>query len=268
MRKSIISRVGEHYRHIQLSRQAVRMPPMKKGYKWFSLIKLLIPLIAILQSANTSARTRTQNQECTGVLYGVVIDPGGQPSKNLTVFAWPIGVDLGMILPHMQTNQAGEYRFEALCPGTYSVLPEDKNAGYPDSSPYLYEFLYGHPAPNAQLTDKTAEAELRIELPPKPGHLLLYVVSRKTKAHIRQFSVRVTVPKQHKPRWVEWKFDPAIDDNEMLVPPDQDFLFAVTADGFHKWKNGSKSRGLLRIPSGTQTSFDVKLKSAQNLKSR
>lgn len=184
-------------------------------------------------------------------------------SRDLTVVAWPLGVDIGMFLPHTKTNKAGEFCFEKVCPGKYSVLPEDKNAGYPNSSPYLYEFLYGYRVKNAELTDKTAEVELRVELPPKPGHLFVNVVNQKTKADIRQFTVRVKVFGQSKPRWMEVKFDPTIDNSEMLVPPDLDLFLAVTADGFRKWKNGSKSRGLLRIPSGTQTTLDLELDSSR-----
>ena len=53
---------------------------------------------------------------------------------GIRVKAWPLGINLSALLPTAKTGLGGEYRFEQVCPGRYTVLPEDKEAGHPNFS--------------------------------------------------------------------------------------------------------------------------------------
>lgn len=66
-----------------------------------------------------------------GVIYGIAIGLDGRPGKGLGLTAIPLGVPLGTMLPHVKSNDKGEYRFESL-PwwGRYTVYAEDEDAGY------------------------------------------------------------------------------------------------------------------------------------------
>src|SRR5712691_7223405 len=49
-----------------------------------------------------------------GVIYGIAVGQDGQPAREIGLTADPLGVALGAVLPHVKTNDKGEYRFENL----------------------------------------------------------------------------------------------------------------------------------------------------------
>jgi len=49
-----------------------------------------------------------------GVIYGIAIGQDGQPAKGIGLTACPLGVGLGAMLPHVNTNDKDESRFENL----------------------------------------------------------------------------------------------------------------------------------------------------------
>jgi hypothetical protein len=113
------------------------------------LAALLWSVLALSESQNPF-----QRPECKGVIHGKVFE-AGEPKRNVKVVAWPLGIDLAVILPEAQTDQAGEYLFQNVCPGRYTVVIDDTY-----SSPGLNEFLYGSPVLEVRLTDTNPEAEL------------------------------------------------------------------------------------------------------------
>jgi hypothetical protein len=111
------------------------------------------------------AHSGIQSPRCTGVVHGIVSDREGRPVRDIVVEAWPLGVGLGTVLPTVKTDMAGEYRFENVCPGRYSVLPLDESMGYASFNPYLFEFLHGQRVTEAKLTSKNALAMLSMAEP-------------------------------------------------------------------------------------------------------
>jgi hypothetical protein len=178
---------------------------------------------------------------------------------GLTVKAWPLGVALSAVLPTAKTGLGGEYRFEKVCPGRYTVLPEDKEAGYPSSSPYLFAFLYGRPVAEVKLTSQNSNAELLILLPPKPGRMSVHITDRATKAEIPEFTIEMKVPGQRLSPEMKYLFHPDIKNHEIEVPPDTGFIVHVTAEGFREWGESIGSGKLVRVPSGTEAVLEAQL---------
>lgn len=221
-----------------------------------------IVLILIHMTANNSfAQSAIQSPSCSGVIHGIVSDRTGQPVGGITVVAWPLGVDLGAMLPRLKTNQGGEYSFEHVCPGRYAVLAEDAEAGYPDSSPYLFEFLYGRRTAQVKLTAKHSLAELPVQLPPQPGRIKVFVTDRVTGVEITKFTIEMIVPGQHHSPEIKYEFSPEIHDREIEVPPDKDVIMHVTADGFREWSASASGRKVIRVSAGTQESLLAQLES-------
>lgn len=217
----------------------------------------------VLITANSGfAQSAIQGPRCSGIVHGIVSDMDGHAVKGIVVVAWPLGVSLATMLPTVKTDLAGEYRFENVCPGRYTVLPADASMGYPeDFSPYLFEFLYGHRVTEAMLTSKNALAMLSIQLPPKPGRMHVHISDGTTNAEILEFTIELKVPGQQLSPAMKYVFSPEIKDREIEVPPNRDFILHVTAKGFHKWSDSIGSRKVVRVPSGTEATLDAQLQS-------
>lgn len=178
---------------------------------------------------------------------------------GIKVKAWPLGVDLSAVLPTAKTDLGGEYRFEKVCPGRYTVLPEDKEAGYPHSTPDLFAFLYGRPVAEVKLTSQNAHAELPIRLPPKPGRMSVHITDRTTKAEILEFTIEMKVPGQRLSPEMKYLFHPDIKNHEIEVPPDKEFTLRVTAQGYREWGGSIGSGKLVHVPSGTEAALEAQL---------
>jgi len=96
-----------------------------------------------------------------GAIYGIAIGQDEQPAKGIGLTAYPLGVGLNAMLPHVKTNDKGEYRFEGV-PwwGRYTVYAEDEEAGYSSfsTSPDLDD---AHTA-EVELAPEHPEAEFRV----------------------------------------------------------------------------------------------------------
>jgi hypothetical protein len=215
----------------------------------------LATLISLTAPAS-AAQSTIQSPECKGVIHGIVSDQQGQPVPGMKVEAWPLGVDLGVMLPEATTNQAGEYRFDHLCRGRYTVLPDDVKAGYPDT----FEFLTGRRLLEAKLTNKIHTAEIPVQLPLKAGTIYLRVKNRATDADIKAFTIEIAIPDQPRPNKVRYLFDGLMQQGDgIAVPSDRGFTLRVTAPGFRKWIATLSGRKLLRVGSGQEQSIEAQL---------
>jgi len=222
------------------------------------MAKPIIVLI-LLSGLQVFAQTVIQDAQCNGVISGKVLDAAGQPVKGITVVAWPLGVDLAAILPQITTDETGAYRVEHVCPGRYAVVVEDKNAGYPHSSPEMFEFLYGHRAPQGKLSSKHPTLELSLYLPPKPGLIKVSVRNSETRGDLLKFSIKMIVPHQRRTREVSVEFKDGAADREIQIPPDKDVILHVTAEGFQEWRESAGPGKAMRVSPGTQVAVEIPL---------
>src|SRR5690348_7051858 len=210
-------------------------------------------VLIFVTTPNAAAQSTIQNLQCNGILHGIVSDQQGRPAPGIKVDAWPLGVDLGMVLPEATTDEAGEYRFDHLCPGTYTVVPDD------EFSPYQFEFLYARRLPEAKLTDKELGGEISVQLPPSPGKLDLQVGNRATNQRITTFTAEVRVPGQRHLPWIKYDFDDRTSECEVAVPPDRNFVLHIRSDGFHTWTAKIAGQKLLRVTAGEKQTLGVQL---------
>ncbi len=236
---------------------------MQQGRVSVPFIMTAIFLFLCSQTGWAGGQSAIQGPDCSGVIHGVVVDFSGQPARGMRVVAWPLGVDLGAMLPYAETDQAGQYRFEKVCPGRYTVLPADERAGYPDASPEWYEFVYGRRVAEVKLNAKHSLAELRVILPPRPGIVRIHVVDRKNKAEIQKFSVQLKVPGQRKPPWIEFLFGPSVEEPEIHVPPDKEVILHIRGERFREWSQSVGRGKVIRVPSGSRVTLEVELEPLQ-----
>jgi hypothetical protein len=232
---------------------------MKPKEFWTRLGTRFLFVLLLLPPVRTFAQRSVQSPQCAGVIQGVVSDNQGQAVRGIKVVAWPLGVELGVMLPNVRTDETGKYRFEELCPNRYTVLPDDEKRGYPNISPWLFEFLYGRRVSEVRLTAKQVSAELPVHLPPKPGRIHVRVTDRTTNAEVQKFAIRMIVPRQRHTPKIEILFSPEISDREITVPPDKDFVLRINADGFHEWSDSVGGYQSIHVEAGAQTMLDAQL---------
>jgi hypothetical protein len=94
--------------------------------------------LGCLLLVTTAAGQHEGTKRANGVVYGIAIRNDGQPARRIGLTAMPLDVALGMMLPHTQTDERGEYRFELPWWGKYTVYAEDEAAGYSSYSTGRY----------------------------------------------------------------------------------------------------------------------------------
>jgi len=216
-----------------------------------AVTKSVFSLLLIAGQHVVAQPTAIQSPKCGGTIHGVVFDLARKPTGGISVVAFPLGVDLGALLPSVKADQNGEYQFEHICRGRYTVIAEDLRAGYPIHSPYQEEFLYGTRVIAVRLNWLHRQAEISVHLPPKPGSVLLHVRNSKTNSEILKFGVTLRVVGQRRFPEEIFGFTDNPDDREFIVPPDRNMIVLVKADGY---KELSKS---ISVNSGTRTIVDL-----------
>jgi len=154
------------------------------------------------------------------------------------------------------SNQAGEYRFQHLLLGQkYSVFSRMAEKEYPQFSP--------PPRRNVELTVDHPDAELRIDLPPKPGILMIHLTDRTTGRVIPRVLLKVKVPDAPDSRWSELWADGSdclfYPDCAIPVPPDKQVLVHVSSVGFREWDESAVKGTPLLIHSGARLTWDIQL---------
>jgi hypothetical protein len=224
-------------------------------------MKILPPIAAFLLTLSAFGQRGMQGPHCTGVIHGTVLLQGGRTASGLDVNLYPIGVDLDYVLPHMKTDEAGGYSFDHVCPGKYTVLPADGDAGYSDSD---YYFLYARRPSTVKITKRSPNANLIVNLPPKAAQLRVRLANSKTKAKIEDYAVKLTVTKARttEPQCGGSDGGSCGSESPILVPPDQDVFVHITSDGFHEWRESVGSGKRIHVPSGEILTIDAELEPA------
>ena len=218
-------------------------------------MKSVLLILPFLLAVPTLAQV--QDTRCHGTIHGVVTAHDGRPVSGLSIVLWPVGIDIDLVLPRLETNARGEYRFEQICAGRYTVLAEDKKASYPVAFPTLNRFLYGIDDAEVKINSEQQMVELRVDLPPKPGQLTLSEVRGQTDAIVARADIELKVSRHRWIRLVCGDSSPCTG-LDFPVPPNHDVRLRVNSRGFHKWDR------LIHVAPGNALTLDVELDSIQN----
>jgi hypothetical protein len=226
--------------------------------------------ILLLLAFPQVSRACFEDPQAKGVVRGVVLRENGEPVANFTAVLDMLGVSLSYLLPQMKTNERGEFRFEHLCPGRFSVVVENAEAGYPFVSSAWYRILYGGPIPEVRITKSRFDAELIVTLPPKPAQLQVNLVNSKTKEKISLIELAYTVGPT---RSVKTSCDTAksmscTSPPYFLFPPDQNVYLHVTSRGFREWKDSSGRGKLIHAGYGELLTLNIELDPIEPKQSR
>lgn len=208
--------------------------------------------VAILALTAASAAAQITDPTCAGVLYGVASNTQNMPVPGIRLMLWPIGVDLGYVLPRTKTGAVGEYSFENVCTGRFTVVVDDEGAGYPDS---IWSYLLGFKR-EAELTPKDSRIDLPVLVPPKAASLNVVAQDSRTNAPIRILEVKFRTSQADIHDWITFNHNTV---DPLLVPSNTDLLLRVAAGGYRDWKGGGKQGKQMRLAPEDHAILEVEL---------
>jgi Carboxypeptidase regulatory-like domain len=209
------------------------------------------PALVLIISCLPLVIGSAEQKKGTGVIYGTVVSQNGQPGKRISLYAEPL--DVGGQFPNTRSNDRGEYRFENLPWGRYTVSAEDDDAGYSG------DVIDDSSQPSVEISRERPNAEFRVVLPSKAGLLQIHLTNRRTGAAIPWMGV--TVAPMEEPRRSR---DHTCKSSELiLVPPDRNLILHITAGGFREWDESAGTGKLIFVPSGTRLTLTVQLDPVQ-----
>jgi hypothetical protein len=198
-----------------------------------------------------SASAMITDPTCSGILHGVASNVTSQPVPGIRLTLWPIGVDLGYILPTTTTNE-GEYWFEHVCEGRFTVVVDDEQTGYP---PAYWSDLLGYKH-EARLTPENPRIELPVAVPPKAASLKVIARNSRTNAAVPTLRVMLRTSKVKMYDWVTINHDPR---EPLLLPANTDLLCRVVAKGYREWQGGRKRGEQIRLGPESHLTLNVEL---------
>jgi hypothetical protein len=180
---------------------------------------LSLAVLWLTVGASGQEPKQPSNEALTGTIHGVVIDSDGQPAKGMwlsAVMQCPSACQSW--ISEIVTSQGGEYHFRPLPLGRkYSVFFRKAEMEYPRFSP--------PPGAIVELTVDHPNAELRVDLPPSVGTLMIHLTDRTTIGIIPRVLVKVKVLDVPDSRWAEvWA-----DSSNCLFFPDCAIRFLPTS---------------------------------------
>jgi hypothetical protein len=206
------------------------------------------------------AVSQQQLQAPHGTISGVVVQPNGEPARSLRLTArisFPTGGRSGDF-PHARTNDLGEYRFQKLpLSGAYLIYADDEAAGYSLTSTGPSD---SHT--DVEIAPEYPDATFNLYLPSRAGFIQIHLTNRRTGRAIRKM-MTVWASPADKPGPLGSFTISCYPDHVILVPPDQNMLLHVKADGFSEWDESVGTGRPVSAASGSRLTLDVQLDPAE-----
>ncbi len=214
-------------------------------------MKALTALLGMALLA-ASASAMITDPTCSGILHGVASNVTNQPVPGIRLMLWPIRIDLDYILPTTTTNEVGEYWFEHVCEGRFTVVVDDERTGYP---PAIWSFLLGKRL-EAELTPEHLRIELPVVVPPKTASLDVIVRDSRTNAAVPGPRVMLRASKVKMHDWITINRGLG---EPVLLPANTDLLCRVVAKGYREWQGGKKRGKQIRLGPEAHLTLNVEL---------
>jgi hypothetical protein len=217
-------------------------------------MKIVLAFAVLWLAVGASAQ---QPLDFGGEIHGIVVGQDGLPVNNMrlsAVMECPSSCPFWMSAT--VTNEAGEYRFQHLPLGhKYAVFSDNTKAGYPRFGPAA--------AGVAEITIGQPMVELRVNLPPKAGTIVIHLTDRATGAVIPRVFIKLKAADAPDSKWSELWADSSnclfFPDCAVAVTPDKPLLVHVSAWGFNEWDESIGKGKPLLIHSGARLAWDIRL---------
>jgi hypothetical protein len=206
----------------------------------------------VLTAAYLSAQTR-------GTVTATVVDRAGQPIVDARVALLPAGA-YGLMGARREclTDDRGVCSQDIEF-GKYDVTAQKTADGYPDLTMRFYG--HGHWPASAEITPERPTASVIVQLGPKAASLVLHAIDDVSGRPIKHITVTLH-PATDPHEFISTSISGP--DSTILIPPDEDVLVTVSADGYQPWHleehTELSSTGLVHLHSDGRQEMNVRLK--------
>jgi hypothetical protein len=195
-----------------------------------------------------------------GVIKGRVLYADGRPVSGARVYAMKSDLAIGR-LPGAETDEQGEFLFQNLSPGTYTVSASKKEEGYPPTDSSFY-YPDGLNAPQVSVYAGQTISDIVVQFEQPFGKIKGRMVSALDNKPIRGQGIEIIL-------WTDRPngyFSTGVDTDgnfEVLAPP-VPFKIEASAPGFEKWhyrsSNSTNARDYLELAPGASKNLNITLR--------
>jgi hypothetical protein len=186
----------------------------------------------------------SQSDTPTGSICGVVQDENGAPASFVKVVAIYGAPDTGL-LPSGKTNSTGHYCVDNLAPGTYVMSAADPEKGYPEMGSIFYSVQRPTPEVHIAIGNLKGHADWRI--PYKAGFVEVALTDARTGKPIIPMFFNLVLQSSPKNGFIRGSSRSTA---ALLVPPNENIYFTVSAPGYREWPADGTKRKLLNLLPG------------------
>lgn len=187
--------------------------------------------------------------EPTGSICGMVQDENGDPASFVEVVAIYVGAFEG-IQPQGKTDASGHYCVANLRLGVYVMSAYDQGKGYPQQTIYPSFYSSQSPKPTVSITARNLQGHANWRIPYKAGFLKLQLTDRRTGKQIIPMFFHLALRSRPDVLITSGSGGSTM---PLLVPPNKDVYFTVSASGYEEWPgDGTRGKLLNLLPGATE----------------
>jgi hypothetical protein len=186
---------------------------------------------------------------------GMVQDENGAPASFVKVVAMYVGPGgHSGSNPMSKTDQSGHYCVPNLAIGDYVMSADDPEKGYPQ----METLFYSSHSLNAKIsvTSQTLEGHADWQIPYKAGFLTVHLMDARTGKQIIPMFFNLVVRSR---RDVGFMRGSSPSTMALLVPPNEDIDFTVSAPGYRELPGDGTQGRLVNLLPGTTQDFAIAL---------
>jgi hypothetical protein len=194
----------------------------------------------------------SQSDTPMGSICGIVQDENGAPASFVKVVAIYDGPHSGPY-PLGKTDSTGHYCIDNVAPGDYFMSAADPEKGYPEMGSIFYSLQRPNLEVHIAMGNLKGHADWRI--PYKAGFIEVALTDARTgKPIIPMFFSLVA---QSRP--IGFMRGSSASTAALLVPPNENVYFKVSAPGYGEWPADGTKGKLLNLPPGRTERLAVAL---------
>ena len=189
----------------------------------------------------------------TGSICGTTLDEKGAPAAFVRVVAIYVGANSG---PYSmgETDQLGHYCVANVAVGDYVMSADDPEKGYPQ----IWSIFYDSPSPKPKvsITAQNLQGHADWQIPYKAGSLKVHLTDARTGKQIIPMFFNLVLRARPDVGFIRGS---CASTTPLLVPPNEDIYFTVSAQGYQEWPgDGTRGRLLNLLPGATEY-FEIAL---------
>jgi hypothetical protein len=188
-----------------------------------------------------------QSDPLMGSICGIVQDENGAPASFVKVVAIYQGPHSGLE-PFGKTDSTGHYCINNVADGDYVMSAADTEKGYPELGSIFYSVQ--RPGPEVHIATGNLKGHADWRIPYKAGFVEVALTDARTGKPIIPMFFNLVLQSSPKNGFMRGS---SLSTAALLVPPNENIYFTVSAPGYKEWPaDGTKGILLNLLPGRTE----------------